>query len=94
MGWQLVHSRGSDTLEIGITFKSHFKSFRNILVTKDWIISLEIGIVIVLKYFLRGLVEVLFGQIDFLNFNVLVMSSTSLGSVCVEKKVFSDGFIR
>ena len=56
--------------------------------------SLEIGILIVLEYVLRSLVGILFEPIDFLRFNVLIMSSTSSGDVGVKKKVFSDGFVR
>ena len=56
--------------------------------------SLEIGILIVLEYFLRSLVGLLFGSIDFPRFNVFIMSSTSSGDVGVRKKVFSDGFVR
>ena len=39
--------------------------------------SLEIGILIVLEYFSTSLVGILFGPIDYLRFNVLIMSSTS-----------------
>ena len=53
--------------------------------------TLEIGILIVWKYFL---VEMLFWPIHFLTFNVLIISSTSSGDVGVKKKVFSDGFVR
>ena len=56
--------------------------------------SLEIGILIVLEYFLRSLVGILFGPIDFLRFNVLIMSATSSGDVGLKNKVFSDGFVR
>ena len=56
--------------------------------------SLEIEILIVSEKFLRSLVGILFGPIDFLRFNVLIMSSTSSGNVGVKKKVFSDGFVR
>ena len=56
--------------------------------------SLEIGILIVSEKLLRSLVGILFGPIDFLRFNVLIMSSTSSGKVRVKKKVFSDGFVR
>ena len=56
--------------------------------------SLEIGILIVSENVLRSLVGILFGPIDFLRFNVLIMSSTSSGNVRVKKKVFSDGFVR
>ena len=56
--------------------------------------SLEIGILIVSENFLRSLVGILFGPIDFLRFNVLIMSSTSSGNVGVKKKNFSDGFVR
>ena len=88
-----MHSRGPAFLKIGITLAS-FKDSGKILVTKDWLMSLEIGILIVLEYFLRTLVGLLFGPIDFLRFNVLVMSSTSSGDIGIKKKVFSNGFIR
>ena len=88
-----MHSRGSAFLKIGITLAS-FKDSGKIPVTKDWLMSLEIGILIVLEYFLRTLVGLLFGPIDFLRFNVLVMSSTSSGDIGIKKKVFSNGFVR
>ena len=88
-----MHSRESALLKIGITLAS-FKDSRKIPVTKDWLMSLEIGILIVLEYFLRSLFGILFRPIDFLRFNVLIMSSTSSGDVGVKKKVFSDGFVR
>ena len=47
--------------------------------------SLEIGILIVLEHVLRGIVGILFGSIDFLRFNVLIMFSTSSGD---------NGFVR
>ena len=50
--------------------------------------SLEIGIRTVLEDFLRSLVGILFGPIDFLRFNVLIMSSASSGVVAVKKKGF------
>ena len=71
-----MHSRESAFLQIGITLAS-FKSSRKIPVTKDWLMSLEIGILIVLEYFSTSLVGILFGPIDYLRFNVLIMSSTS-----------------
>ena len=71
-----MHSRESAFLKIGITLAS-FKSSRKIPVTKDWLMSLEIGILIVLEYFSTSLVGILFGPIDYLRFNVLIMSSTS-----------------
>ena len=71
-----MHSRESAFLKIGITLAS-FKSSRKISVTKDWLMSLEIGILIVLEYFSTSLVGILFGPIDYLRFNVLIMSSTS-----------------
>ena len=40
------------------------------------------------------IVGILFGPIDFLRLNVLIMSPTSSGDVGVKKKVFSDGFVR
>ena len=52
---------------------------------KDWLMSLEIGILIVLEYVLRSIVGIPFGSIDFLRFNVLIMFSTSSGD---------DGFVR
>ena len=51
------------------------------------------GILIVLEYFLRSLGGILFGPINFLRFNILIMSSASSGDVGV-KKVFYDGFVR
>ena len=88
-----MHSRGSAFLKIGLIYAS-FKDSGKIPVTKDWLMSLEIGILIVLEYFLRSLVGLLFGSIDFPRFNVFIMSSTSSGDVGVRKKVFSDGFVR
>ena len=49
---------------------------------------------IVSENVLKSLVGILFGPIDFLRFNVLIMSPTSSGDVGVKKKVFSDGFVR
>ena len=72
-----MHSRGSAFLKIGVTLAS-FKGSGKIPVTKDWLMSLEIGI-------LRGIVGILFGSIDFLRFNVLIMFSTSSGD---------NGFVR
>ena len=37
--------------------------------------SLEVGILIVWEYFIRSLVGKMFSPIDFLRFNVLIMSS-------------------
>ena len=71
-----MHARGSAFLKIGITVAS-FKDSEKIPVTKDWLMSLEIGVLIVLEYFLRSLVGILFGLIDFLRINVLIMPSTS-----------------
>ena len=48
----------------------------------------------ILRYFLRRLVGILFGLIDFLRFNVLIMPSTSSCKVGVKKKLFSDEFVR
>ena len=48
---------------------------------------MEIGILIILEYFLRSLVGILFVPIYFLRFNILIMSLTSSGNVRV-KKVF------
>ena len=59
-----MHSRGSVYLKIGITLAS-FKDSGKIPVTKDWLMSLEIGILIVLEYFLRSLVRILFGPNNF-----------------------------
>ena len=56
--------------------------------------SLEIGILTVLGDFLRSLVGIMFAPIDFLRFNVLIMSSAFSGYVGVKKKVFSDGLVR
>ena len=78
-------------MKIGISLAS-FKGSGKVLVTKDLLISLEIGILIVFEYFLRSLVGILFGPVDFLRFNVLIMSSTSSSDAGVKKKVFSDGF--
>ena len=88
-----MHSRGSAYLKIGITLAS-FKDSGKIPVTKDWLMNLEIGILIVLENFLRRLVGILFGPNDFLRFNVLIMSSTSSGDAGVKKKVFSNEFVR
>ena len=88
-----MHSRGSAFLKIKITLAS-FKDSGKIAVTKDWFMSLEIGILIVLEYFLRSFVGILFRPIGFLGFKVLIMSSTSSGDVGVKKKVLSDGFAR
>ena len=88
-----MHSRGSAFLKIGITLAS-FKDSEKIPVTKDWLMSLEIGILTVLGDFLRSLVGILFAPIDFLRFNVLIMSSAFSGYVGVKKKVFSDGLVR
>ena len=88
-----MRSRGSVYLKIGITLAS-FKDSGKIPVTKDWLMNLEIGILIVLEYFLRSLVGILFGPIDFLRFNVLIMSSTSSNNVEVKNNIFSDGFVR
>ena len=93
MGLWLVYSRGCAFLKIGITLAS-FKDSGKIPLTKNWLMSLEIGILIVWKYFLRSWVGILFGTIDFLRFNVLIMSSTSSGDVGVKEKVFFDGFVR
>ena len=79
-----MHSRGSAFLKIVITLAS-FQDSGKIPVTKDWLMNLEIGILIVSEYFLRSLVGILFRPIDFLRFNVLIMSSTSLGDVAVIK---------
>ena len=54
--------------------------------------SLETGILIVWEYFLRTLVGILFGPINFHRFNVLIMSSTSSSDFRVKKKVSSGGF--
>ena len=88
-----MHSRGSAFSKIRITLAS-FKDSGKISVTKDWFMSLEIRILIVLEYFLRSLVGILFGPIYFLRFNILIMSSTSSDDVGVEMKVSSDGFVR
>ena len=88
-----MHSRGSAFLKIRITLPS-FKDSVKIPVTKDWLMSLETGILIVLEYFLRSLVGLLFGPIDFLRFNVLIMSPTSSDDIGVKKKVFPDRFVR
>ena len=79
-----MHSRGSAFLKIGVTLAS-FKGSGKIPVTKDWLMSLEIGILIVLEHALRGIVGILFGSIAFLRFNVLIMFSTSSGD---------NGFVR
>ena len=79
-----MYSRGSAFLKIGVTLAS-FKGSGKIPVTKDWLMSLEIGILIVLEHVLRGIVGILFGSIDFLRFNVLIMFSTSSGD---------NGFVR
>ena len=42
---------------------------------------------------MRSLVRILLRPIDFLRFNVLIMSSTSSGYVGLAKKVFSEGFV-
>ena len=88
-----MHSRGSAFSKIGITLAS-FKDSGKIPVTKDWFMSLEIRILIVLDYYLRSLVGILFRPIDFLRFNILIMSSSSSGDVGVKMKVSSDGFVR
>ena len=87
-----MHSIGSAFLKNGITLAS-FKGSGKIPLTKDWLMSLEIGILIVWEYFLRSLVGILFGPIDFLRLDVFNMSSTSSGDVRV-KKIFSDAFVR
>ena len=61
--------------KIGIIL-ARFKDSGRIPVTRYWIMRLEIGIMIVLEYFLRILVGILFGLIVFLRFNVLIMAST------------------
>ena len=88
-----MHSRGSAFLKIRIAF-ANFKDSGKIQVTKDWLMRLEIVILIVLEYFLKSLVGILLGSIDILRFNVLIMSSTSLPDFEVKKKVFSDRFVR
>ena len=88
-----MYSRGCAFLKIGITLAS-FKGFGKIPLTKDWLMCLEIGILIVWEYFLRSWVGILFGPIDSLRFNVLIISSTSSGDVGVKKKVFSIRFVR
>ena len=87
-----MHFRGSAFLKIGTTLAS-FKASGKIPLTKYLLISLEIGILIFWEYFLRILVGILFGLIDFLRFNILIMSLTSSSHVGV-KNVFSDGFVR
>ena len=82
-----MHPRGSAFLKIGITLVS-FKDSGKIPFTKNWLMSLEIGILIFVEYFLRSLVGILFGPIDFCRFNVLITSLTSSGNVGVQKKVF------
>ena len=54
--------------------------------------SLEIAALIVLEYFLRSLVGIRFESIDFLRFNVLIMSSS--GDVEVKKKFSLMEFVR
>ena len=88
-----MHSRRFGFLKIGIAFAS-FKDSQKIPVIKDWLMNLEIGKLVVLEYFLRSCVWILFGPIDFLRFNVLIGFLTSSGDVGVKKKVFSDGFVR
>ena len=88
-----MHSRESALLKIGITLAS-YKGSGKIPLTKDWLMSLEIGTLIVWEYFLRNLVWILFVPIHFLRFHVLIMSSTLSGEVGVKKKVFADGFIK
>ena len=48
--------------------------------------SLEIGILVALEYFLRSLVGILFGPTAFLRVNVLIISSDSSGNVGVRRK--------
>ena len=50
MGRLLVHCRESTFLKNGITLAC-FKGSGKIPVTKDWLIGLKIGILIVLEYF-------------------------------------------
>ena len=87
-----MHSRGSAFLKIGTTLAS-FKYSGKTSVTKDWLMSLEIGVLIGLEYFLKSLVEILFKPCHFLRFNILIMSSTSSGDVRVRKKIFSRAFV-
>ena len=80
-----MHSRGSAFLKIGITLASS-KDSGKIPVTKGWLMSLEIGILVALEYFLRSLAGILFGPTAFLRVNVLIISSDSSGDVGVRRK--------
>ena len=93
MGRYLVRYREFTFKKIGITLAS-FEDSEKIPVIEDWFMSLEIEILIVLKYLLRSLVGILFGPIDFFRFNFFIISSTSSGDVGVKEKVFSDEFVR
>ena len=84
-----MYSRRSSFFEIVVKLPG-FKGSGKIPVTNGSLMSLEIGIL----YFLKSLVGILFGPIDFLSFNALIMSSASSGDVGVKKKEFSDGFVR
>lgn len=86
-------SSGSAFLEIGITLKSSEGSGK-IPVTKYWLIGLGIGILIVFEYFLKIFTGILYGPIDILRLNVLIMSPILSGDAGVKNKNFSKGFVR
>ena len=86
-------SSGSAFLEIGITLKS-FEGSGKIPVTKYWLIGLGIGILIVFEYFLKIFTGILYGPIDILRLNVLIMSPILSGDAGVKNKNFSNGFVR
>lgn len=53
-----------------------------------------IGILIVFEYILKIFTGILYGPIDILRLNVLIMSPILSGDAGVKNKNFSNGFVR